>query len=269
MMDYSFSMQSCKSPHPLSGALCSLMEASANDLSKWQQSTGALQQVHINLVGDPVDEWPCPRSSGRSHLNYAEGATPGRHPGMSCYLWSNNSREGLRSTWSSKHCNALGKVSLHSKSMEDIIAVTNSRCRIEERANGCHHFKTFSTDRSLEESEFKASSKRNSFKTLLFFLWWCFQQNIFTTALIVPHYLGVLCLISEKKHSSPNVTSVKHQHPEDGPIMSIRMRNIKGKAIRMHQKLWGKTITWSSENWLNTANVLKQMHNIPFLNIQS
>lgn len=240
MMDYSFSMQSCKSLHPLSGALCSLMAASANDLSKWQQSTGALQQVHINLVGDPVDEWPCPRSSGRSHLNYAEGATPGRHHGMSCYLWSNNSREGLRSTWSSNHCNALGKVNLHSKSVEDITAVTNSRCRIEERANGCHHFKTFSTDGSLEKSEFKASSKRNSFKTLLFFLWWCFQQNIFTTALIVPHYLGVLCHISERStavqmlHQS-NINTLKIA------LMSIRMRNIKGKAIRVNQKLCGET----------------------------
>lgn len=56
MMDYSFSMQSRKSPPPLSGALHSHTEASANDLSKWQQSIGALQQVHINLVGDPVDE---------------------------------------------------------------------------------------------------------------------------------------------------------------------------------------------------------------------
>lgn len=56
MMDYSFSMQSCKSPHPVSGALCSHTEANANDLSKWQQSIGAMQQVHINLAGDPVDE---------------------------------------------------------------------------------------------------------------------------------------------------------------------------------------------------------------------
>ena len=56
MMDYSFSMQSCKSPPTLSGALCSGTQANANDLSKWQQSIGALQQVHINLAGDPVDE---------------------------------------------------------------------------------------------------------------------------------------------------------------------------------------------------------------------
>ena len=81
MMDSSFSMQSCKSPRPLSGALCSHTEANANDLSKWQQSIGALQRVHINLAGDPVDEWPWPRSPGRSHLNYAEGATPGSHRG--------------------------------------------------------------------------------------------------------------------------------------------------------------------------------------------
>lgn len=56
MMDYSFSMQSCKSPPPLSGSLFSSAQANANDLSKWQQSIAALQQVHINLVGDPADE---------------------------------------------------------------------------------------------------------------------------------------------------------------------------------------------------------------------
>lgn len=56
MMDCSFSMQSCKSSFILSGVLRSHTEASANDLGKWQQSIGALQQAHINLKGDPVDE---------------------------------------------------------------------------------------------------------------------------------------------------------------------------------------------------------------------
>ncbi len=59
MMDYSFSMQSCRSHFSLSKApfRCG-GRANANDLSKWQQSIAVLLWGHINLVGDPFDEWP-------------------------------------------------------------------------------------------------------------------------------------------------------------------------------------------------------------------
>lgn len=59
MMDYSFSMQSCRSHFSLSEApfYCG-GQANANDLSKWQQSIAVLLWGHINLVGDPGDEWP-------------------------------------------------------------------------------------------------------------------------------------------------------------------------------------------------------------------
>lgn len=53
------------------------------------------------------------------------------------------------------HCFALGKVSLYSNSMEDIIAIgLASEAQVVERANVCHQFKTLSTDRLLEESDF-------------------------------------------------------------------------------------------------------------------
>lgn len=117
-MDRSFSMQSCKSLHPLSGALCSHMEANANDLSKWQQSIEALYQVHINLVGDPVDKWPWPRSPGRSHLNYT---TPGSH--QRNLPASSGTTTPEKATGS--RVVALGNVSLYNNSLEDFLAGTD------------------------------------------------------------------------------------------------------------------------------------------------
>lgn len=133
----------------------------SNPLERYSKCTLILQV--IQLMNDPGPEAladPTLIMLREPHL----GGTGGRlaYSGTETQETACGPRAARSSPW--RHCNALGKVSLLQK-LCGVRAGTHLQSTCYGRANGCHQFKTFSTDKPL--LSFSDSTRANYFKTLL------------------------------------------------------------------------------------------------------
>ena len=173
----------------------------SNPLERYSKCTLILQV--IQLMNDPGPEAladPTLIMLREPHL----GGTGGRlaNSGTETQETACGPRAARSSPW--RHCNALGKVSLSQK-LCGVIAGTNSQSTCYGRANGCHQFKTVSTDRPLEESVFfpfltarELTISRRCFKTMMP------PTGRFQHSVIVPH-----CLVGALKCLQKNAQKAK------------------------------------------------------------